>query len=165
MAAFAAGISEVNPLPPHYVCPKCCHSDFEIDTDKYTCGVDMPEAYCPVCKEKYISDGYNIPFETFLGIDADKVPDIDLNFSGKYQPKAHRFIIDLFGEKHVYRAGTISGVKDKTAAGYARKYFEKRGITPTEAEIERIAAGCEGVKRTTVSTRADLLLFPKAGRF
>ena len=162
LAAFAAGISEVNPLPPHYVCPKCCHSDFEIDTDKYTCGVDMPEAYCPVCKEKYISDGYNIPFETFLGIDADKVPDIDLNFSGKYQPKAHRFIIDLFGEKHVYRAGTISGVKDKTAAGYARKYFEKRGITPTEAEIERIAAGCEGVKRTTGQHPGGLVIIPKS---
>ena len=161
LAAYATGITEVNPLPPHYICPNCHHSDFNIDVEKYACGVDMPEATCPVCGSKYESDGYDIPFEVFLGFNADKVPDIDLNFSGEYQPNAHKYIEEVFGEEFVYRAGTISSIKEKTAEGFVRKYMEKRALDFPKAEISRIAQGMTGVKRTTGQHPGGMVIVPK----
>ena len=158
--ANMAGITEVNALQPHYVCPKCKFSDFNVDRTKYACGVDMPDMSCPACGEPLAKLGYEIPFETFLGFKGDKTPDIDLNFSGEYQPVAHKFTETMFGEGHAFRAGTISGVKDKTVYGYVRAWCDENNLTPSKEEIDRLVAGCAGVKKTTGQHPGGIVIVP-----
>jgi len=159
--ATMAGITEVNPLQPHYVCPSCRHSDFDVDLAKYTCGIDMPDAFCPACGVKYEKLGYTIPFEAFLGFKGDKTPDIDLNFSGEYQPVAHKYVEEMFGEGYAFRAGTISGLKDKTVYGYIKGYCEERETAFSRAETERLVHGCEGVRRTTGQHPGGIIIVPE----
>lgn len=158
--ANMAGITEVNALQPHYVCPGCKFSDFDMDRTRYACGVDMPDRACPRCGGPLMKLGYEIPFETFLGFKGDKTPDIDLNFSGAYQPVAHKFTETMFGEGHAFRAGTISGVKDKTVYGYVRAWCEENNLTPTKEEIDRLVAGCAGVKKTTGQHPGGIVIVP-----
>ncbi len=159
-AATMSGITEVNPLPPHYLCPNCKHLEWG-DNEKYDCGVDMPDKVCPECGTPYDKEGFTIPFETFLGFEANKEPDIDLNFAGEYQGTAQKYVEKIFGEKNVFKAGTIGTIKDKTAYGYVAKYFEERGINVNKFEMDRLTSCCEGVRRTSGQHPGGIIIVPE----
>ncbi len=158
--ATMSGITEVNPLDPHYLCPNCKNIEWG-DKNEYDCGVDMPEKNCPVCGTKYNQEGFSIPFETFLGFEADKEPDIDLNFAGEYQPVAHKFVDEIFGAENVFKAGTIGTIQGKTAYGYVMKYFEERELPVNKFEADRLAECCEGVRRTSGQHPGGIIIVPR----